>query len=111
LERKQSTLAMRAQFAGKWDIDLKKFRLVPESDDLGETQSEALRNESEFWKSLEKADPAKRVVTFWVYPDGFATAKPLEEALHRRGFAVAMRPMPEGELISGSPSGSTSDAK
>lgn len=111
LERKQSTLAMRAQFAGKWDIDLKKFRMIPESDDLGETQAEALREDSSFWKSLEKTDPAKHVVTLWVYPDGFAAAKPMEEVLHRRGFAVAMRPMPDGELISGSPSGSNSDAK
>jgi hypothetical protein len=111
LERKESTLGMRAQFAGKWDIDLKKFKLIAESDNLGETLSDALRDDSAFWRSLANVDPAKRVVTFWVYPDGFSAAKPMEEALHRRGFAVAMRPMPADADISGSPSGSKSDAK
>lgn len=111
LDRKESTLAMRSQFAGKWNIDLKKFKLIADGDKLGETLADALRADSAFWRSLANVDPAKRVVTFWVYPDGFAAAKPMEEALHRRGFAVAMRPMPADADISGSPSGSKSDAK
>jgi hypothetical protein len=112
LDRKAATLTMRAQTGvGNVDVDLKRFRLVPESDELGEPLEQALQTDSAFWRSLESVDPAKRVVTFWVYPDGFSAAKPMEEALHRRGFAVAMRPMPEGADITGSPSGSVSDAK
>jgi hypothetical protein len=112
LDRRQQTLSMRAMTGGdKWDIDLKRFRLVAESDDLGETLEQSLQAGSAFWRSLASVDPAKRVVTLWVYPDGFSVAKPIEEALHRRGFAVAMRPMPAELEITGSPAGSSSDAR
>jgi len=112
LDQRAASLSTRAMTGGaKVDIDLKRFRLVPESDELGEGLEQALAEGSAFWKSLERVDPAKRVVTFWVYPDGFAAVKPMEEALHRRGFAVAMRPMPADALIAGSPSGTNSDAR
>ena len=111
LDRKKALLSSSAQTGSAWEVDLKRFRLIASSDDLGEVSAEAVRDGSEFLQSLQNVDPAKKVVTCWVYPDSFAAAKSIETALHQRGFAVALRPMPEGAEISGSPSGSNSEAR
>ncbi|HVJ81719.1 MAG TPA: hypothetical protein VNC50_11685 [Planctomycetia bacterium] len=90
---------------------LQQFELEAESEFLGEKAEAALAENSRFRESLAKADPRTHAVTLWVYPDGFAVAKAIERDLHERGFAVALRPLPAGKPISGSPEGSASQAR
>lgn len=111
IDRSRSPLGDRVHSGSAWNVNLKRFHLTAESDDLGERCAEAAQDGSALLRSLEKVEPAKKVVTCWVYPDSFAEAKTVETALHQRGFAVAMRPMPEGAQISGSPSGTSSEAR
>ncbi len=78
---------------------------------VGETLEEALRPESNFHGALEKLNPEKDTLTFWIYPTGFAMFNPLKNDAYRLGFAVASRPLPEGTPIAGSPNGQKSQAQ
>ena len=77
----------------------------------GETLEEALAPESKFHCALERLDPEKDTLTFWIYPSGFGTFNPLKNDAYRLGFAVASRPLPEGTPIAGSPNGQKSQAQ
>ncbi|NLE36537.1 MAG: hypothetical protein GX621_00770 [Pirellulaceae bacterium] len=92
-------------------ISLDKFSLVPVSNQMGEPLEMALGPNSELREKLAARRPERTTVTVWVYPSGFEDFRKLNEALHQMGYAVAGRPIPEGELIGGSPRGSRSSAQ
>lgn len=89
-----------------------RWKLVPpEIEENGETVADALKPGSKFMYTLEKIDPEKDIVTFWIYPDGFPSFPLLKDAVYRLGFSIASRPLPEGMPISGSPEGQKSVAQ
>ena len=74
----------------------------------GENASEALAPKSQFRQMVDVLDPDQNVVTFWVYPEGFALFRQLRDYLYGHELEVAGRPLPEGIPISGSKSGTVS---
>lgn len=92
-------------------VELDHFDLVPTSDQLGEPFEQALQPQSQFSAHLGLADPRTTTVTVWVYPDSFDHFRQLRSFLYKKGFLTAARPMPEGQLIGGSPYGSRSQAQ
>ncbi len=86
---------------------LGKFIVEPIVQTRGETLAQALRPSSEFRQSVDALD-SQTVVTFWVYPDSFATFRVLRDYMYEKGIEVAGRPLPENEPIAGSPNGSRS---
>jgi hypothetical protein len=91
--------------------ELKKFVLVPMSDDLGEPFPAALEPGSQFRQLVETMRPGSTVITIWTYPDSFGDFRDLKKWLFDRGFATAARPLPDDQPISGSPAGSRSAAQ
>ena len=75
-----------------------------------ESLEQALRPGSRFYQALQGALP-DATLTFWVYPDSFELHRELQEFAHANGFSVAARPLPAGVPITGSPSGSKSQAQ
>ncbi|MDB5352292.1 MAG: hypothetical protein JWN86_3539 [Planctomycetota bacterium] len=90
---------------------LSAWEIVPEHDLRGETFTTALGAASNFSRAIHRLNPARDVVTLWIYPDGFPLYRQLRETLHAQGFLVAARPLPAGMTIKGSPSGSASSAQ
>ncbi|MCE9604012.1 MAG: hypothetical protein K8U03_03820 [Planctomycetia bacterium] len=88
-----------------------EFALLPVGNDMGETLADAMRKNSDFQNALADLDPRRYTITLWAYPDSFENYRLVREHLYRRGFTVAGRPLPEGQLISGSPHGSKSAAQ
>jgi len=92
-------------------FDLKGWEVVPTAETRGETY-EATRNPiSEYTRAINRLNPARSVITMWIYPDSFALYRRLRDELTDRGFSVAARPLPEGMTIRGSPLGSVSAAQ
>ena len=50
-------------------------------------------------------------MTLWTYPDSFEMYRDLKTELYKLGYPTAGRPLPAGEPIAGSPSGSKSSAQ
>jgi hypothetical protein len=92
-------------------VQVKRFELVPESNDLGEPVRLALEEGSDFRQAMAKILPGRTTVTIWVYPDGFEAFRQVRKELYRLGYAIAARPLPPGTPISGSPEGSKSAAQ
>jgi hypothetical protein len=90
---------------------LKRWSLVPVSNDLGEPVRLALEQGSEFRATLSKILPGRTTLTIWVYPDGFDAFRQIRKELYRQGYSIAARPLPMGEPIAGSPNGSKSAAQ
>lgn len=88
-----------------------EFSLLPDISEMGERIPDAMRRNSQFQNTLADLDARRYTVTLWAYPDSFEDYRTVREYLYKRGFAVAGRPLPEGQLISGSPSGSKSAAQ
>ena len=84
--------------------------VVPEPDLDSETAVIAVQTNSIFRNELRKAEPGS-TITFYVYSDSFSLYRQLQAIAHREGFAVAARPLPIGEPIGFSPSGSRSAAQ
>lgn len=87
------------------------FELMPLTDAIGETLEQALSNTSEFRAVVGAQNAGRTTVTLWTYPDSFAAYRTLKKELYLRGFAVAGRPLPEGQFIGGSTQGSKSAAQ
>lgn len=85
--------------------------LPPPMEEAAETVDTALRTNSKYRHYLEKLDPAKDTLTFWIYPQGFASFARIKEDAYRLGFSIASRPLPEGTPIAGSPMGQKSVAQ
>jgi len=92
-------------------VRLERFSILPVSTQLGETLEVALAPGSDFREALARCRPGRTTVTAWVYPDSFDQYRRLRKELYQMGFDTAGRPLPEGELIGGSPAGSRSAAQ
>ena len=90
---------------------LKRWTLIPVSDDLGETLDDAFKEGSQFRQVLASPLAKDSTVTIWTYPDSFQDFRRLKKELYRLGYPVAARPLPEGTPISGSPEGTKSAAE
>jgi hypothetical protein len=96
---------------GRWFARLKRWTLIPVSEDLGETVAEALQEGSQYRLALADRRAKGATVTVWTYADSFEAFRQIRKDLYQRGFPVAARPLPEGVLIGGSPEGSKSAAE
>ena len=90
---------------------LRRWSLIPTSDELGEPVRLALMEDSDFRRALVKILPGRTTITIWVYPDGFEAFRRIRKELYRLGYTIAARPLPPGASISGSPDGSKSAAQ
>jgi hypothetical protein len=84
------------------------WEILPRSELRGESLAEALQPTSRFVQAVQRLDPGRDAITFWVYPDSFALYRDLRDRLHALGFLVSARPLPRGMGIRGSPAGSVS---
>lgn len=87
-----------------------KWTLIPVDSQLGEPLEEALAEGSRFRQTL-KGLRKDTTVTIWVYDDSFDAFRALRKELYRLEVPVAARPIPDGILIAGSPTGSRSEAQ
>ncbi len=93
------------------EFTLSGYEIVPFRPGRGETLKSALEPASDFGRAVNQLDPSRDTITMWVYPDAFDLFRQLREALQRRGFQVAARPLPAEMPIRGSPNGSISAAQ
>lgn len=84
-----------------WELDA-------ESDFVGETKEQVLAPNSALRVKLRSLPATRHSVTLWVYGDSFEVAKEVEQFLHEQSYTVALRPLPDGIPIIGSPMGSAS---
>lgn len=92
-------------------VELDRFVMVPIGDIRGETLEEIATPTSSFSSRLSEWNPRETIVTVWTYPDSFAEFRELKKLCYERGFLTAARPLPENQLISGSPHGTRSAAQ
>ncbi|HUQ72478.1 MAG TPA: hypothetical protein VM165_23320 [Planctomycetaceae bacterium] len=92
---------------GMFRIGVSSWQLKPERNLVSEPAAQAIQPGSRFYAALLEAGEGA-ALTFWVYPDSFAAFGELKKFCHSQNFLVAGRPLPEGQPISGSPSGSRS---
>lgn len=90
---------------------LQQCTFLPMSADLGEMGAEALGPQSQFRTALDGRDARRTTITLWTYDDSFTLFRQLREELHRMGYSVAGRPLPQGYPIGASPHGSKSSAQ
>ena len=83
-------------------VRLRRWTLVPPAVEQGEPVRLALQEGSDFRRALAKIVPGRTAVTIWVYPDGFDAFRQIRRELYQLGYAVAARPLPVGQSISGS---------
>ncbi len=102
---------MRETGRGGSYVQVQRFEIIPDSNDLGEPVRLALEEGSDFRQALAKILPGRTTITIWVYPDGFEAFRQVRKELYRLGYAIAARPLPPGTPISGSPQGSKSAAQ
>ena len=111
LRRADVEVETRVGTARHSGVELEQIYLVDAEPNLGQPVSEALLPGAEFRSRLAGAKPQSTTITFWVYPDSFDDFRLLKAELFKLGFLCAARPMPRGEPIAGSPSGSRSSAE
>jgi hypothetical protein len=102
---------MRTTGHGGSYVGLRRWSLVPTSNDLGEPVRLALDLGSDFRQKLKSILPGRTTITIWVYPDGFDAFREIRKELYRQNYTIAARPLPAGEPIAGSPNGSKSAAQ
>jgi hypothetical protein len=90
---------------------LKRYTLVPVSENLGEPVEDALKENSQLRRVLAEHAGEHPTITIWTYPEGFAAFRRLKEELHRLGFATAGRPLPPDTPIGASLEGTKSAAE
>jgi len=100
-------MGVRGGHGGSY-AELRKWTLIPTSNDLGEPVRLALQRGSDFRRRLAKILPGRTTITIWVYPDGFDAFRQIRQELYRLGYSIATRPLPAGTSISGSPEGTKS---
>lgn len=84
---------------------------LPVSEDIGQTIDQALLPSSPFMRQLKARRTARPAVTAWVYPDSYGELRTLKRAMWEAGVALAIRPLPNGQPIIFSTSGSKSSAQ
>jgi hypothetical protein len=88
-----------------------KFEYLPMSSQVGAPLEQALMPTSDLMRELRGRRPSSTTVTIWFYPDSFSEFRQLKKALFDLGFAAAGRPLPAGQEITASPSGTKSAAQ
>jgi hypothetical protein len=78
---------------------------------IGEPAQEALQPGSEFQQQLSALNPSRTTVTIWTYPGNYDRLLELKRLVRERGFQIALKPLPAGMPIGGSPSGAQSVAQ
>jgi hypothetical protein len=107
----QVTIPTRSGFGETHNVPQLRFEYLPISPRVGEPVDQSLLPNSVLLRSLARSRPATTTVTIWFYPDSFGEFRQLKKALFDLGFAAAGRPLPMGEEISASPSGTKSAAQ
>jgi hypothetical protein len=92
-------------------VELDHFVMIPAGADLGEPLPDALQPGSQFRRRLQAWVPNETIITVWTYPDSYAEFRGLKDQLLELGYLTAARPLPAGQLISGSPQGTRSAAQ
>lgn len=111
LRRAEVEVETRVGAARHTGVELEQVYLVDVEPNLGQPINEALQSGSELFARLSTMKPQSTTVTIWVYPDSFDDFRALKAELFQRGFLTAARPMPAGDPIAGSPTGSRSSAE
>jgi hypothetical protein len=111
LRRAEMEVELRSGTAKHTGVELELIYLVDVEPNLGQPIAQALAPGSEFRSRISTLKPQSTTVTIWVYPDSFDDFRALKAELYKLGFLTAARPMPMGEPIAGSPSGSRSSAE
>jgi hypothetical protein len=106
IARGQSGTVVAGQFP-----QFKGCEFLPVVTPMGEPANEALRQGSEFQQFLSTLSPQRTTMTIWTYPGNYDRLLEFKRQLRERGFQIAMRPLPPGEPIGGSPSGTQSVAE
>ena len=84
---------------------------LPISEDIGQTMDQALLPTSPFMRQLKARRSTSPAVTAWVYPDSYGELRTLKRAMWEAGVALAIRPLPHGQPIIFSTSGTKSSAQ
>jgi hypothetical protein len=84
---------------------------LPISEDIGQSIDQALMPESPLMRQLRARKTASPAVTAWVYPDSYDELRTLKRAMWESGVALAIRPLPHGQPIIFSTSGTKSSAQ
>ncbi|MDP6556848.1 MAG: hypothetical protein QGG71_19410 [Pirellulaceae bacterium] len=92
-------------------VELDRFILIPEDDDMGEPLAEALQKDSQFHRLLATNQPEATTITVWTYPDSFDEFRELKRVLFNRSYLTASRPLSFDTPIGGSPHGTRSSAQ
>lgn len=92
-------------------VELDRFVMVPVGNLRGETIAEAMSPSSVFRSRISEWNPRDTIITVWTYPDSFGDFRQLKSELYQLGYLTAARPLPENQLISGSPEGTRSAAQ
>ena len=92
-------------------VELDRFVMFPVTEGVGETIPSALQPDSAFFSRLQGWNPRDTIITVWTYPDSFKEFRELKSGLYELGYLTAARPLPEGQMISGSPNGTRSAAQ
>jgi hypothetical protein len=111
LRRSEVEVETRGGTARHSGIELEQIYLVDAEPNLGQPIAQALAPGSEFRGRVATYRPQSTTITVWVYPDSFDDFRALKAELFKLGFLTAARPLPMGEHIAGSPSGSRSTAE
>ena len=111
MERERKAVAQGGTVGMATRIQLVGLVVEPVEEPHGQPIETVLSGSSLLDVELAGRNPSQTTITIWVYPDSFASLRRLKEQLYRRGFATAARPLPMNRPISGSPSGSRSNAQ
>lgn len=87
------------------------FELIPARQSLGVPTEQALRDQSEFARRLDRLDPSRTTISIWVYPDSYQDLARLKSYLRQREFQIASWPLQFGKYISGGPNGFRASAQ
>lgn len=93
---------------GSQRLELVSFEVLPPTEDKRDAIAAALESDSKLSKRLKDCPPDRYAITLWVYPNSFGSVKELQTRFHEDGYIVALRPLPPGAPISGSPNGTAS---
>jgi hypothetical protein len=111
LRKAEVDVELRSGTARHGTIELERIYFVDVEPNLGQPTAQALGPGSEFRSRLATHRPQSTTVTVWVYPDSFDDFRAVKAELYKLGFLTAARPMPMGEPIAGSPTGTRSSAE
>lgn len=111
LKRVEYRSATQMGVAVQRGVELDRFILIPENEQMGEPLAEALQPGSRFHSLLAENQPEATTITVWTYPDSFDEFRELKRVLFQRKYLTASRPLGFDTPIGGSPRGTRSSAQ